>query len=122
VDLLANGTGLRRSQRRSAVQWQHEVVALADRCLDELPERFGRRHGAMLGGLGVGQHLLKRDVGEVVEQVIPAGEVPVESSDADARVGRDRGHGYPRALPVHRPGRSPDEGLVVTGRVAARFA
>jgi hypothetical protein len=122
VDLLANGTGSRRPQRRPAVQRQHELVALADRRLDESPQRFGRRRGAALGGPGVGQHLLERGVGEVVKQVFPAGKVPVEGSDADSRVGRDRGHGHPRALPVHGRGRGPDEGLVVTGRVAARFA
>ena len=103
------------------MQRQHELVALADRRLDESPQRFGRRRGTALGGLGVGQHLLERGVGEVVKQVITAGEVPVESSDADARVGGDRGHGRSRALPVHGRGRGPDEGLVVTGRVAARF-
>jgi hypothetical protein len=122
VDLLANGTGSRRPQRRPAVQRQHELVALADRRIDESPQRFGRRRSAALGGLGVGQHLLERGVGEVVKQVFAAGEVPIESSDADSRVGRDCGHGHPRALPVHGRGRGPDEGLVVTGRVAARFA
>jgi hypothetical protein len=104
------------------VQRQHELVSLTDRRLDESPQRFGRRRGAALGGLGVGQHLLERHVGEVVKQLFTAGEVPVESSDADSRVGRDRGHGHPLALPVHGPGRGPDEGLAVTGRVAARFA
>ena len=111
VDPIANGTGVRRSQRRSAVQWQHEVGA-GDRSLDE-PERFGAR-GAMLADLAW-QHLLNETViATSSARLSSAGETRATSEAAIL------------ARPADRPDaprrRSQHEHLMISGGVAARSA
>jgi hypothetical protein len=122
VDLLADGLSSSPRRGRSAVQRQHELVALADRRCDkplECPD--GGRFGGF-GGFGVGEDPLERSVGEVAEQFLAGREMAVERADANSRLGGDRGHRDARPLPVDCRRGGPDESLAVAGRVAARFA
>ena len=90
------------------MQRQDELVALADRGVDEQAEAFGRGRAVAFGGLALASTCSKETVGQVAEQVLAGREVTVERADADTGVGRDRGHGHVRALSVHRRGRGPD--------------
>lgn len=122
VDLLADGLSPFPRRGRSAVQRQHELVALANgRCDKPLECPDAGRSGGF-GGFGVGEHPLERGVGEVAEQFLAGWEVPVKRADANSCLGGDRGHGDARPLPVDCRRGGPDESLVVAGRVAARFA
>jgi len=71
---------------------------------------------------GVGEHLLEGEVGQVTEQVVAVGEVPVERADPDTGIGGDRRHGHPQPLAVHRRRRGADQLSLVALRITARVA
>lgn len=122
VDLGADGRGGRRGEGRSAVQGEDELVPLTDGRVHETLHTVGRGDTVTLRLAGIGEHLLERSVGQVVQEVFPSREVPVEGADADSSVGGDRGHGDSQPFTMYRCRCRADEFLLVAQRVTAQVA
>ena len=95
------------------MQWQDQVVSLADRGVDEQTEALGGGSAVAFGGTGVGENLLEGMLGQVAEQVVAGWEVPVEGADADTGVRCDCRHGDVQSFSMDRRGRGADQLLLV---------